>query len=607
MMPKPARVGCTVIASALLFIAFSGVAQAATLSEAMRAYRSNRVAEAERLLAAVAADPAASELDRADARRTLARIDWMARAESDAALRALEETPAGEGACAVMVGALSVFREAENSGAIIERAATAGAQCRPRDAQALHVERALAHMALAAGASGEERARQLARAAAQLDATDRVAAITPDVAGPRFSVALAQRDAAASFAAWRMYYWLTDTDAPQALNAYAGRVAQIFENGLRANASDADIITLVSMLTRAGFVDDAGLLADQTGISTRAGDDADWRRVAAHLALVDAVREATFRANREIINGGRATWYGGAIRDAAMRAMEAVGVTGDPETVIPETFGVFGTVGETGGYPSMHAGHLAQDERMQVEQYGRSGEVRFIVIDNMIANGYESWLWDGWAEAGGWASDEGAIVQIRSAYTGGPVSALRRTRPGAERDAFQAEIARQEVAEHAALGRDGVAELMATSNRLKQQVYDAIAARVGADDDAFIAEVWRATNQYSITSHEGRHALDKIDEPGLSSAQLEFRAKLSQIIFADYPRLGLGSVAGQPINNTAHGQGNRRVLEGYRRWMRAHRNEIAGFDRNQPTLSQLDKLTDEQIIAAARSMDPWAR
>ena len=232
--------------------------------------------------------------------------------------------------------------------------------------------------------------------------------------------------------------------------------------------------------------------------------------------------------------------------------------------------------------------------------------MRFIVIDNMLANGYESWLWDGWAAAGGWSSDGNTIVQIRSGYTGGPVGALRRTRPGAARDLFATEMEREAAVERAALGRDGVAELPATSNRLEQQVYDGIIARTAADDDAFIAEVWRATNQYSITSHEGRHALDNANQPGLSVTQLEFRAKLSQIIFADYPRLGLASVAGQAFNDTPHGRGNQRVLEGYRRWMRDHRDEIAGCGRTQQTLTQVDKLTHAQIVAAARSRVPWA-
>jgi hypothetical protein len=606
MMPRTALAGCTIVASVLFFVAISSPVAAAGLAEAMSAYRSNRVAQAERMLSEVAQDAAAPDADRAEARRALARIDWMARGETDAAVAALQATPSGEGRCAVMVAALSVFREAGAGAAMIDSAESVDAECRPRDAEALRVERARIHMAMARTASGAERARQLTLAASQLDAIDAALARTPNVAGPRLALALAQRNAAAAFASWRNYYWLTDADAPQALAGYSGRVERIFADGLRPDATDGDVIGLIGMLARAGFADDARLLADQTDIAARAADNADWRGLQVYFTLVSTVREATLRANREIINGGSANWYVGAIRAAAAQAMSGIGRSGDPQLVLAEAFGIYGTVGETSGYPSLHAGHLVQDQRMQTEQYGRRGEVRFIVIDNMLANGYESWLWDGWAESGGWSSDGHVIVQVRSAYTGGPVNALRRTRPGPARDRFIAETERQAGAERTALGRDGVAELPATGNRLTQQVYDRLAARFGGDDDAFIAEVWRATNQYSIEAHEGRHALDHANEPGLSDAQLEFRAKLSQIIFADYPRLGLGSVAGQPINNTPHGVGNRRVLEGYRAWMRAHRSEIAGFDASQPTLSQLDRLSDEQIVAAARSMDPWA-
>jgi hypothetical protein len=105
--------------------------------------------------------------------------------------------------------------------------------------------------------------------------------------------------------------------------------------------------------------------------------------------------------------------------------------------------------------------------------------------------------------------------------------------------------------------------------------------------------------------HEGRHALDNA-EGEFSSEDLEFRAKLSQIALADYPHLGLASIALGSQADTAHGIANRRVLEGYRDWMRRHRRQIAGFDRRQPALSQLHRLTDAQIAAAARSLDPWA-
>jgi hypothetical protein len=595
------------VAAFLALVALSPAAHAATLAEALSAYRNNHVADAERQLGEVAADPAATPADRAGALRELGRIDSLIRGETDAIAAAMAQTPTGEEACGTAAVALRVYRD-HQAAAPLAYAEAAAPSCTPNAAETLRIETARSYLALAVS-DAAHRAEHLAAAAAQLEGVAASARGAPDVASTRFTLAMLQRNAGAAFDAWRDYYWLADTDAPQALGQYAGRAQAIFAAGLAPDASDADALTLTAMLTRAGFTADARQYAADLNLASRVANDPEWRRVDSFFTFDAAIRSITLRANREIAGGGRAAWYGDEIRGAMGQLLQANSLAAgdDPTPVLANNFGIYGTLGETSGYPSLHGGHLVQRERLPVSQYGRSGEVEFIVIDHMLANGYESWLWDGWAEAGGWSSDGATIVQVRSAYTGGPLTALRVARPGPTRDRFMARLERETADERAALGRDGVAPLPATSDRLDLQAWGQIAARAGADDEAFIAEIWRATNQYSITSHEGRHALDNVAQPSLSGAQLEFRAKLSQIIFADYPRLGLASVAAGAHNDTPHGVGNRRVLEGYRRWMRAHRDEIAGFDSNAPTLSQLDKLTDAQIVEAARSMDPWAR
>lgn len=594
------------VATFLVLVALTPQARAATLAEALETYRNNHVADAERQLGEVAADPNATPADRAGALRELGRIDGLMRGETDAIATAMAQTPNGEEACSTAVVALRVYREANQPVQALAYAEAAAPHCTTGAADALRIETARSQMALAVS-DGAQRAQHLRAAATALDGIAPVAKGSPDVAGARFSLAMLRRDARGAFNAWRDYYWLTDTDAPQALNTYSGRVQSIFSAGLAASASDADALALAALLTRAGFTADARQYATDLNLAQRNSDNADWRRIDSFFTFDAAVRTITLRINREIANGGTGATYGDEIRAAMGQLLASNNLSAgeDPIPVLAENFGIYGTVGETSGYPSLHGGHLAQRERLAVSQYGRSGEVEFIVIDHMLANGYESWLWDGWAQAGGWSSNGNTIVQVRSAYTSSPLGALRRTRPGPSHERFQQMLQRAEVDERAALGRDGVVQLPATADRLEQQVYDQLATRFSNDED-FIAEVWRATNQYSITSHEGRHALDNTNQPGLADAQLEFRAKLSQIIFADYPRLGLANVAAGAINDTAHGVGNRRVLEGYRRWMRAHRSEIAGFDRSAPTLSQLDKLTGTQIVTAARSMDPWA-
>ncbi|MBX3510928.1 MAG: hypothetical protein KF700_06970 [Hyphomonadaceae bacterium] len=586
--------------SALALLLFcAGPAAGQSLNDARAAYRNNRVAEAETMAAALAANPAASQADRAGALTELARIDWMARGETDAAAAALEQIPASPERCVAAALALRIFREAGAPAEPLAAAREGVEDCTPAAAQELNVQRARTLMAL-------NSADALAQAGAALNALEPAAAASPEVASARLSLALMRRDAGAAFTAWREYFWLTEADAPPALTAYAGRVEATFAAGLPADAGVGDVVALAGLLIRAGFTDDARLLAARADLGARAQADPDWRRAAAFLEFHQALRTLTLRVNRDIIAGRDGSYYQQEAEALISALMQRAGLSGEPQAALLEAYGAYGTLGTTSGYPSMHAGHVVQDDRMHVSQYGRDGDLRFIVLDGMLANGYESWLWDGWAEAGGWAPSDTTIVQVRSAYTDGPLNALRQVRPGAQRTRIEQDITQLETEERAALRRDGVASLPATARRLSLQGLDQIAARTDGDDDAFLAEHLRAITQYSIEAHEGRHALDKA-EGDFSGPQLEYRAKLSQIAFADYPRLALASVAGQPLNETAHGQGNRRVLEGYRRWMRAHRREIAGFDRSLPTLAQLHLLTDAQIVAAARSLDPWAR
>ncbi len=598
-----ARLGAAIAVFATL-VAFASPARAATLAEAQTAYRDNRVAEAERMFAAIAADGAASPADRAGALTELARVDWLVRGETDAAAGLMEQVPDSPERCAAAVLTLRIFREAGAPAQPLADAEASRGLCRPRDGEALRVQLARSRMALARAAP-HQRAAHLAAAAAELEAIDAAAAGTPSVGAAQLSLALMRRDTAGAFAAWRDYYWLTDSDAPQAMPVYQGRARALFEAGLAANAAPADVRALAVMLARAGFIDDARLLVEETGAGANAGDDAAWVRTARFFAFVDTVRAATLRANREMATGGRGQWYQGEIEAAFAQLISDTQLSGDPDVAVTEAFGGYGSLGETGGYPSLHSGFLAEDRRIDVEQYGRRGALRFIVIDNMVTNGFESWLWDGWAQAGGWSDDNG-IVQIRSAYTPGPLSALRLARPGPTRDRYIEEIARADAEESAALGRDGIGLLPATSDRLTLQAVDRLAQETGGDDATFIAAYWREEVHYSITLHEGRHALDVHEPRRLSAADREFRAKLSQIALSDYPRLGLSDVISGPLNDTPHGIANRRILVGYRAWMRRHREEVVGFDRAQPSLAQLHLMNDDQIRAAAASVDPWA-
>lgn len=108
-------------------------------------------------------------------------------------------------------------------------------------------------------------------------------------------------------------------------------------------------------------------------------------------------------------------------------------------------------------------------------------------------------------------------------------------------------------------------------------------------------------------AHEGRHAIDKKYDRLTDSAELEFRAKLSEVALGPAPRRAARAIAADVPPTSPHGRADRRIGEALNGWMRAHAADIAGLDLAKPMLTQLDKLTDDQLREAFRSIDPLAR
>jgi hypothetical protein len=161
--------------------------------------------------------------------------------------------------------------------------------------------------------------------------------------------------------------------------------------------------------------------------------------------------------------------------------------------------------------------------------------------------------------------------------------------------------------------RDPLTAPLGTRLRLRMQANDALLAELKAKglsgDDlrlAFIDRVREDTFASSILAHEGRHAIDR-KEGVKDNTELEFNAKLSEVAFAPSPRRAVTS--GILVNidsSSSHGKANRRIFEGLTKWMHDHASAIAGLDTSKPLLAQFDKLTDEQMRTAFRSMDRLA-
>jgi hypothetical protein len=364
-------------------------------------------------------------------------------------------------------------------------------------------------------------------------------------------------------------------------------------------------------------------LAPGPGGATLAARDPRAREIIAYATFLDSVGRATDRYYRATALGkGNADAWKASLDSAARRLWPRLVWPGPAPRFTQDQFmaeadrrfGALINLGETAGYQDLHMGHRVLDERRTVDQYGHTGRVRFVALDAIVSNGFQSWAWDGQAQHGGWAS-KGEIVQIRPAYATAPVRAWRDI---AEADAVRRraeELAADSVADLARARETPVAYFPSVAKRLARDgrlvLLDSLrrAGLSGLDlEAAFEREVGTALLESSIFAHEGRHAIDDGLGVELTSEDLEYRAKLSEVAFAPRPRLALGGIISPNAgDDTPHGKANLRVLEGLYGWMKEHASEIDGLDRSAPLLPQLPLLTDRELKAAFASLDPFAR
>lgn len=596
------------IAAGMLLM--SAGASAASLSDGRSAYDRNHVAEAEQMYAAVAADRSASSDDRSAASRELARIAWLVDGDSTRALGQLAQAQKLNGKpCDTGVLSARVLHEAKRDEEALRRADSLLQPCSEpdkRDAIRTHLIGARLDLASAQPA---RRAKLLAEATAE------GVLLTPEAgvegARVRLETALLSDQPAAALAAWKDYFWLDDSDAPQALEKE--HVAQTFASGLNAGASAADRLKLADLLMRTGFAQQSQRYAAAHGLPGAASSDPIWHRLETYWRERKKIEAVALRVNRGLARGQRDDdALAAAVKDSTVALMQAAGAGGDPKAVLLQYYGLVGSVGRTSGYPSIHMGHVIEDHADRVTQYGRSADIHFMAIDNMIGNGFESWLWDGTAMVGGWTAD-GVIVHVRPGYVSSPSRAYRLTQDSASRREL---IGRQPVRaaeDIAKLKARPVATLEGLNDRLQLQLVDQIWAgarsKTGNDADArraFLAEYSRANLNQSIRVHEGRHAIDETLHLKAEQPELEYRAKLSELALTAYPRMALANLDRSLEGDGPHDQAGARIFDQYRQWIEAHHDQVMGYDPAVPALAQLDKLTDGQLREVAGGLDPLA-
>jgi hypothetical protein len=589
---------------------------AASAQQARTAYFQMQVAEAERLAQAAAGDPATEPAERADAERLLARIAWLIDRDAPRALAALDRALAtGADACATTLYRVRVLREADRPAAAVAAAADRAGDCAGARADQLIGARAKAELLQAQAASGPARDAALAAAARSLAALSPAVALSADAARVRLALAIERSDGTAALAAWRDYFWLVERNAPESFGIDDAEAARVFDAALGRAPAPADEIGFERLLIRAGFYDEAKRLDALSGLARRAGADPAYGPIRTYFDFRRRFDAATLSFNRAQARGhGDGGAYAKEVGAILADATHALGGSFWPET-LGKAYGLKWKLGATAGVESAHIGHVVDDRRLKIAQFGRTGEVRFVSIDNLASNGYQTWLWDGQAATGGW-SEGGVIVQVRSSYVSAPLGALLAFQPDAAARAAK-DMARFEVQDREAL-TDGkaVAYLPALQARLAREAREQVAAKARDEaarsgrsyEAAFLKLYSDAVFGHSIEIHEGRHALDQASYRGaaaLADAELEYRAKLSELELGEFPRMPMTTIFSPDLaGQTPHGKADTRVMQGFVAWIETHRDAVAGYDPALPAAEQIDRLTDAQVREVARGLDP---
>lgn len=427
---------------------------------------------------------------------------------------------------------------------------------------------------------------------------------------------------------WRSYYLVQSGDTATGLLADPRRsltsLARAWTQGAAESPQRRD--TLVRALTASGFAEAAACIVATNGIgaSTLPSNTAllpyvDFlRAVQRHT---DEYYQETALRGTALDSGSVAAWKR-QLEDDARVLWPRLNWPGQAPTFdlarfdaeLDRRFGMLVNLNKTAGYADLHMGQRVVDETHMIDQYGHTASIRFIALDAMVSNGFESWDWDGRAGHAGWSS-KGLIVQVRPRYAAAPMKAWETITDPVLVARTVAEIARDSAADWNRARENPTGYLPGVIARLerdgRRQLLDSLRASGKSDravQSAFKHDIGAAVEGSSIFAHEGRHAIDAIIGPELTAEQREYRAKLSEVAFAPLPKLALGAIINRNIGDaTPHGQANAQVMRGLVAWLQQHASEIQHFNAALPALPQLPLLTDTQLRRAFASMDPLAR
>ena len=361
--------------------------------------------------------------DAAEVQRRLAALDWRYHHRFDEARSRLLRAAESGGEPAEAWIALARMEQARENFTASREAANRALETARKDSERRAAGLALARASLAEAAElrrGGEVGDTEALHAAVEDLYGRVTREPGDLEPSRLllraAVLLDRGDAA--LLAWRSYYHVAPGHPGP--NAIAGAGEELKR-------------ILVKTLADTRFFTEAALVALDPRADESVRENSRVRQVVAYARALRKVREVTEEFYRQtILGGGDPDEFEHQVKAQAPPVLMTMGINlqsppSDEELdeLFDTHFGAYINIGRTAGYMDLHMGHRVVDETRTVKQYGHEAELRFVALDSMVSNGFQSWAWESGAQHGGWGGST-QIVQIRPAYVENPLMAWRK-------------------------------------------------------------------------------------------------------------------------------------------------------------------------------------
>jgi len=278
-------------------------------------------------------------------------------------------------------------------------------------------------------------------------------------------------------------------------------------------------------------------------------------------------------------------------------------------------FGMNSFMKERGDYHVYILGEAIYYTNANVEQYGYKAPYNYYLVDHIEGTNVRGYYYD-YFEWGGWSEKE-LVMQNRKIMLEGAIAQCEKIldKPQTQIDGMIGQLTSKD---DSLLMNKTIADLPGLRTIFEYQalayIRDSV-QKAGFSGPGLrkkmIAQIRLNDYLSSTIAHEGRHVIDSRNGfAGNDHVQTEFTANLSSIVFAPVPQMSLSRVFiydPESKDPTGHGKADTKIVEGFLQWMTEHKNEIQGYDPARPLLSQADKLSNRQIVAICKGMDPLAK